>query len=67
MARTQGFDYLPLNFLVGQGVTLEGAVGHVKSALDSMLRRGELKNVIFTKGTPTIMMGDVEDPAFEEH
>jgi uncharacterized protein (DUF362 family) len=63
----QGFDYLPLNFLVGQGVTLEGTVGHVKSALDSMLRRGELKDVIFAKGTPTIMMGDVEDPAFEDH
>src|SRR4051794_23276681 len=63
----QGYDYLPLNFLVGQGVTLEGTVGHVKSALDSMLRRGELKEVIFTKGTPTIMLGDVEDPEFEEH
>src|SRR5947209_7889353 len=63
----QGFDYLPLNFLVGQGVTLEGTIGHVKSALDSMLRRGELKHVIFAKGTPTIMMGDIEDPAFEEH
>jgi len=26
-----------------------------------------LKQVIFLKGTPTIMIGDVEDPAFEEH
>jgi uncharacterized protein (DUF362 family) len=62
-----GFDYLPLNFLVGEGVTLEGTVGHVKSVLDSMLRRGELQNVIWLKGTPTIMIGDVEDPAFEDH
>ena len=48
----QGFDYLPLNFLVGQGVTLEGTIGHVKSALDSMLRRGELKNVISRRERP---------------
>src|SRR5205814_197365 len=32
-------SYLPINFLVGTGVTLEGTVGHVKSVLDSMLRR----------------------------
>ncbi|HJT87299.1 MAG TPA: DUF362 domain-containing protein [Bryobacteraceae bacterium] len=63
----QGFDYLPLNFLVGGGVTLEGTVGHIKSVLDSMLRRGELNDVIWLKGTPTIMIGDVEDPHFEEH
>ena len=63
----EGYEYLPLNFLVGQGVTLEGTIGHVKSVLDSMLRRGELNKVIWTKGTPTIMMGDVEDPNFEEH
>jgi uncharacterized protein (DUF362 family) len=62
-----GYEYLPLNFLVGQGVTLEGTIGHVKSVLDSMLRRGELNKVIWTKGTPTIMMGDIEDPNFEEH
>jgi len=66
-AAHEGFEYLPLNFLVGQGVTLEGTVGHVKSVLDSMLRRGELNQVIWLKGTPTIMMGDIEDPHFEEH
>ncbi|MCC6329005.1 MAG: DUF362 domain-containing protein [Acidobacteria bacterium] len=62
-----GFDYLPLNFLVGEGVELAGTVGHVKSALDSMLRRGELNQVIWLKGTPTIMLGAIEDPNFEEH
>ena len=36
----------------GSGVTLEGTIGHVKSALDSMLRRGELKQVILRKGRP---------------
>jgi hypothetical protein len=62
-----GYEYLPINFLVGEGVTLAGTVGHVKSAIDSMLRRGELNQVIWLKGTPTIMIGNVEDPNFEEH
>jgi hypothetical protein len=62
-----GYDYLPINFLVGDGVTLAGTVGHVKSAIDSMLRRGELAQVIWLNGTPTIMIGAVDDPHFEEH
>ncbi len=32
-----------------------------------MLRRGDLAKVIWLKGTPTIMIGDIEDPHFEEH
>ncbi len=63
----RGFDYLPVNFLVGEGVTLEGTVGHVKSVLDSMLRRQELSEVIWLKGTPTFMMGAIDDPQFEQH
>jgi uncharacterized protein (DUF362 family) len=63
----EGFDYLPVNFLVGGKVSLAGTVGHVKSVLDSMLRRGELNKVLWMKGTPTIMIGDVDDPMFEEH
>jgi uncharacterized protein (DUF362 family) len=63
----EGFDYLPVNFLVGSDVTLAGTIGHVKSVLDSMLRRGELNEVIWLKGTPTIMIGEVDDPHFEQH
>jgi uncharacterized protein (DUF362 family) len=63
----RGFDYLPINFLVGEGVTLAGTIGHVKSVLDSMLRRGELQEVMWLRGTPTIMIGAIEDPHFEEH
>src|SRR5437764_693683 len=63
----ESFDYLPLNFLVGKGVTLAGTIGHVKSVLDSMLRRGELEKVIWLKGTPTIMIGETDDPNFEQH
>jgi hypothetical protein len=48
-------------------VTLAGSIGHVKSAIDSMLRRNDLNNLIWLKGTPTIMVGNVEDPNFEEH
>jgi len=61
------FNYLPINLLVGDGVKLAGTIGHVKSVLDSMLRRGELQKVIWMKGTPTIMIGDIDDPNFEEH
>jgi len=61
------FGYLPINLLVGTGVQLAGTVGHVKSVLDSMLRRGELQKVIWMKGTPTIMIGEIDDPNFEEH
>jgi hypothetical protein len=63
----EGFDYLPINFLVGRGVTLAGTLGHVKSVLDSMLRRGELNQVIQLKGTPTVMVGEIDDPQFERH
>lgn len=63
----EGFDYLPINFLVGANVTLAGTIGHVKSVVDSMLRRGELNQVIWLRGTPTIMIGEVDDPNFEEH
>lgn len=63
----EGFDYLPINFLVGTGVSLAGTIGHVKSAIDSMLRRNDLNNLIWLKGTPTMMIGNVEDSQFEEH
>jgi uncharacterized protein (DUF362 family) len=62
-----GFDYLPINLLVGSDVSLAGTIGHVKSVLDSMLRRGELNQVIWLKGTPTIMIGAADDPHFEQH
>jgi uncharacterized protein (DUF362 family) len=63
----EGFDYLPFNFLVGEDVSLAGTIGHVKSAIDSMLRRGDLINLLWLKGTPTIMIGNIDDPSFEQH
>jgi hypothetical protein len=32
-----------------------------------MLRRGDLRQVVWLKGTPTIMIGEVDDPDFEQH
>lgn len=66
-SRHRDFTYLPINFLVGEHVSLPGTVGHVKSVIDSMLRRGELNYVIWLKGTPTIMIGETDDPNFEQH
>ena len=63
----KGYDHLPVNFLPGKGVTMSGTLGHLKSALDLLLRRGVLDQVIRAKGTPTIMAGDVEDPEFARH
>jgi uncharacterized protein (DUF362 family) len=63
----EGYDYLPVNFIIGKDVSLAGTIGHVKSVLDSMLRRGDLNKVIWLKGTPTIMIGECDDPNFEEH
>ncbi len=63
----EDFDYLPVKLLVGRGVTMAGTLGHVKSALDSLLRRGHLEKVIGLKGTPTIMVGEADDPEFEAH
>jgi uncharacterized protein (DUF362 family) len=63
----EGFDYLPINFIVGTEVSLAGTIGHVKSVIDSMLRRGDLNKVLWLKGTPTIMIGKADDPNFEEH
>ncbi|HEX6125286.1 MAG TPA: DUF362 domain-containing protein [Pyrinomonadaceae bacterium] len=63
----KGFDYLPVNFIVGDDVNLAGTIGHVKSVVDSMLRRGELLQVIWLKGTPTFMIGEADDANFEQH
>jgi uncharacterized protein (DUF362 family) len=63
----EGFEYLPVNFIVGSKVSLAGTIGHVKSVLDSMLRRGDLNKVLWLKGTPTLMIGEADDPHFEKH
>lgn len=63
----KGHNYLPVNFFVQEDLPLSGSYGHIKSALDLLLRRGILEDVIRTRGTPTVMVGDVKDPEFERH
>ena len=43
------------------------ATGTVKSALDLLLHRGVLEQFLRSRRTPTIMIGDVEDPQFDRH
>lgn len=66
-AAREGFSHLPVRLSMGSGVTSEGTAGHVKSALDLLLCQGALEQAIRAKGTPTILIGDVEDPEFERH
>src|SRR5205085_11828064 len=56
--------HLKINLLEGGGVAAEGTAGHVRAALDALHRRGELAHV---KGVPTVMIGEIDDPHFEEH
>lgn len=63
----QGFSHLPVRVRIGGGVTRWGTAGHVKSALDLLLRQGALEQATRAKGTPTILIGDVEDAEFERH
>ncbi|MGH9655687.1 MAG: DUF362 domain-containing protein [Bryobacteraceae bacterium] len=63
----RGFEHLPVNVIAGRGVSEFGTLRHVKSALEVLLRRGELQQVLHTAGTPTIMIGEADDPDFERH
>lgn len=63
----QGFEHLPVNVIAGKGVSEFGTLRHVKSALEILLQQGLLQEVLHTAGTPTIMIGDAEDPEFEPH
>lgn len=60
-------QYLPVNVLTGDGVTQFGTIGHVKSALEALFNDGLLQKSLRRSGTPTIMIGDVDDPEFERH
>ena len=61
----QGYDYLPLNFLVGRASRCAGTVGTLRARWTAC-SAAATEPVIWLKGTPTIMIGEVEDPNFEE-
>jgi len=60
----EGPGHPKINLLVGSGVSAEGTIGHVRSALDSLHRRGQLAQA---HGVPTIMIGETDDLHFEQH
>lgn len=63
----RGWDYYPFNVIVGSGVTYAGTLGHWKSIADAFLRDGTWVKVMATRGVPTFLIGDAEDPDFERH
>jgi uncharacterized protein (DUF362 family) len=56
----------PCRVIVGRGATIEGTLGHWKTIADAWLDSG-LWSLFTSKGQPTFMFGDAEDPDFEAH
>lgn len=50
----------------GSGGKIEGTLGHWKTIADAWLDTG-VWDLIISKGKPTFMFGDAEDPLFEKH
>lgn len=61
-----GCDRFPCRVLIGEGVNIEGTVGHWKTIADGWLKVG-LWKLFNLRGTPTFMFGAIEDPDFEKH
>lgn len=63
----EDFGHLPVNVLIGEGVSRAGTIAHVKAALESCQRTGVLQRGIGKLGAPTFMLGAIDDPEFERH
>lgn len=61
-----GLDRFPCRVIVGKGVTIEGTTGHWKTIADAWLANG-IWTLLTSKGKPTFLFGDAEDPEFEAH
>ncbi len=61
-----GVHRYPCRVLVGERVTIEGTLGHWKSIADAWLEKN-LWSLFCSKGTPTFLFGNAEDPDFEAH
>jgi uncharacterized protein (DUF362 family)/beta-glucosidase/6-phospho-beta-glucosidase/beta-galactosidase len=57
----------PVRVIAGEGVTLQGTLGHFKGFADLWQADHLWDVVVRLKGKPTFMMGRAEDPQFEEH
>ncbi|GEM_PF-464635 len=62
-----GVDMYEANVIVGTGITRAGTLGHFKSMADVFYAMGTWGLVQRLHGTPTILIGDAEDPLFEDH
>ncbi len=56
----------PCRVIVGEGVTIEGTLGHWKTIADGWHKNG-LWKLFGLRGKPTFMFGAAEDPDFEAH
>jgi len=56
----------PCRVIVGKGATIEGTLGHWKTIADAWLDTG-LWRLFTSRGTPTFMFGEAEDPEFEKN
>jgi uncharacterized protein (DUF362 family) len=61
-----GVHRYPCNVIVGEGITIEGTLGHWKIIADTWKDKG-LWGLFTLRGRPTFMFGKAEDPDFERH
>ena len=57
----------PIRVIAGEGVTMEGTLGHFKGFADLWQDIHSWDAVVALKGRPTFMIGRAEDPDFEAH
>jgi hypothetical protein len=57
----------PIRIIAGEGVTMEGTLGHFRGFADFWQDLHSWDAVIALKGRPTFMIGRAEDPDFENH
>ncbi|HEU5315574.1 MAG TPA: family 1 glycosylhydrolase [Chloroflexota bacterium] len=57
----------PIRIIAGEGVTMEGTLGHFRGFADFWQDLHSWDAVVKLKGRPTFMIGRAEDPDFEAH
>jgi uncharacterized protein (DUF362 family) len=57
----------PIRIIAGEGVTMEGTLGHFRGFADFWQDLHSWDAVVKLKGRPTFMIGRAEDPEFEAH
>ncbi|HET7770101.1 MAG TPA: family 1 glycosylhydrolase, partial [Chloroflexota bacterium] len=57
----------PIRIIAGEGVTMEGTLGHFRGFADFWQDLHSWDAVVALKGKPTFMIGRAEDPDFEAH